>query len=128
MRKVPARIVVHPSSRRAIEEIAGVPATDDPTLPVFRRVVEGHPEAVAQVTALVARIVQFRGFFIPLDDRPDVIHEAMVDLLRATSESRFDDDGHFFAFLRVVAYRRCIDWLRNKRRIDRIRGKSIQWY
>ena len=79
-----------------------------------------------QATALVARIIQFRGFFIPVDHRPDVIHETMVDMLRAIADRRFVTDDRFFGFLRVVAYRRCIDWLRQKRRRDRILGKPVE--
>ncbi len=119
----PARIL----TRRTSKPPSRVSPEDPPARrPVHQFVQEGHPEAIASITAYVARIVQFRGFFITQDDRPDVMHEAILDMLRAVGERGFDDDEQFFGFLRVVTYRRCIDWLRQKRRRDRILGKPVE--
>jgi RNA polymerase sigma factor (sigma-70 family) len=121
-----ARIIVHPSAIRNLAKTEPPRKSEAVEQPIFVQVADGSPEAIAEVTALVARIVQFRGFFIPFDDRPDVIHEAMVDMLRAVADSRFVTDDQFFGFVRVVTYRRCIDWVREKRRMDRVRRKPAE--
>jgi RNA polymerase sigma factor (sigma-70 family) len=80
----------------------------------------GEPQGVAYVSALVAQVVRRRGYYIPYDERPDVIQEAIMDLVRAAKGREFADDDVFEGFVRMVAHRRCIDWMRQARKRARI--------
>jgi RNA polymerase sigma factor (sigma-70 family) len=84
------------------------------------RFARGEPDAVAATAALVGKVVKTRGYYIPLDERPDVIQETLLDLVHAVKGRGFDDDDEFHAFARTVAYRRCIDWTRQATRRARI--------
>lgn len=80
-----------------------------------RAVVEGlqrgDPEAVAAVRSRVRRILSFRGYRIPGEDRKDLEQEAMTQIWTAVNRSSFESTG-FWGFVDVVSTRRCIDWLR----------------
>jgi len=85
-----------------------------------RRFARGEPEAVAAIGALVGKVVKTRGYYIPFDERPDVIQETILDLVHAVKEHRLSEEDEFFAFVRTVAYRRCIDWARQATRRARV--------
>ena len=87
---------------------------------LFREFSRGEPEAVASASATVSKVVQFRGYFIPHDERPDVIQEAMLDVIKAVKASGFSSDVEFCGFIRMVTHRRCVDWLRKKKNRERI--------
>jgi RNA polymerase sigma factor (sigma-70 family) len=94
-----------------------------------RRFSQGDPAAVATVATLVGRVVKYRGYYIPFDERPDVIQETILNLVSAVKERSFADDEDFNAFIRTVAYRRCIDWTRratHRARIDPMLVQRIQ--
>jgi RNA polymerase sigma factor (sigma-70 family) len=92
--------------------------TEGVSLPA--RFCRGEPEAVADVAALVGKVVRVRGHYIPYDERPDVIQEAIVDLVRSVKKRTFDGDEMFHGFVRMVAHRRCVDWTRQATRLARI--------
>lgn len=94
--------------------------------PLFRRFASGDPESVSVASAVIGRVVRTKGYYVPLDQRPDVIQEAMTDLVRATKQSKFANDAEFVGFIRVVTYRRCIDWLRQVKRRARIEPGIMQ--
>lgn len=75
----------------------------------------GDPDAVGRATRIVCQVVRFKGFFIPREQRADVVQEAMLDLWRAAVEDDRDRPRNFRAFVRMLAYRRCVDWVRTRR-------------
>ena len=81
-----------------------------------RQFARGNPDAIAAANAVVATVVRTRGYYIPADDRPDVIQEAIVDVLQAAKDAQFSNDDDFRGFIRTVTYRRCIDWVRRTSR------------
>jgi RNA polymerase sigma factor (sigma-70 family) len=93
------------------------------------RFARGEPEAVATAGALIGKVVRHRGYYIPFDERPDVIQETILELVRAVKGRGFAADEDFHAFIRTVAYRRCIDWTRQatrKARVDPSLGRLLQ--
>ncbi len=81
----------------------------------LRRLLLGDADAVARVGALLRLMVGERGHFIPPDQRDDVIQEAMLDLWRAIVRPDFTLRHGLDAFVRIVAHRRCLDWMRRRR-------------
>ena len=78
----------------------------------FRR---REPRAAREVRERVERIVAFRGYRIPAEDRRDLVQEVMAQLWTSVNRAGFDTDLGFWGFVEVVAARRCIDWLRRRR-------------
>ena len=72
----------------------------------------GDPAAVETVRARVCRILAFRGYGIPREDRKDLEQEVMVQLWRSVGRESFQTGAGFWGFVEVVSTRRCIDWLR----------------
>lgn len=103
---------------------AADPVGDSPGVeaagPLYRQFAMGDAEAIATTSAEVSRVVQFRGYYIPPDERPDVVQDAMLDVLRALKAARFDSDREFFGFIRTVTHRRCVDWVRQRRKKERL--------
>lgn len=83
--------------------------------PLHHQFVRGEASAVAAGTSLVSRVVRFRGYYVPHHDRPDLIQETLVDVIRETRRRAFDSDEEFLGFVKTVAYRRCVDWVRKRR-------------
>ena len=84
--------------------------------PLLLKFASGDPETVAVTSRVISRVVRTRGYYIPLDQRPDVIQEATTDLVRAVKKATFATDDEFLGFVRVVAHRRCVDWIRLTRK------------
>lgn len=103
------------------------PELDDTT--PAGRFARGEPEAVAAAGALIGKVVRYRGYYIPFDERPDVIQETILELVRAVKGRGFVAEEDFNAFIRTVAYRRCVDWTRQatrRARVDPSLRKLIQ--
>lgn len=83
-----------------------------------RRFGTGDAEAVSTVASLTARIVGHRGYFIPTDQRADIVQDTLLDLWRRRTASCDTSDGDFLGLVKVIAHRRCIDWLRKRRHRD----------
>ncbi len=83
-----------------------------------RRFLARDAATVDGVAELVKRIVGFRGFFIPAAERQDVVQEVLLQLWDAAGRPGFDPRGSFEAFVRTIAYRRCIDWRRARRPLE----------
>ncbi len=73
----------------------------------------GDPAAVETVRARVDKILAFRGYGIPREDRKDLEQEVMVQLWRSVGRESFQTGAGFWGFVEVVSTRRCIDWLRS---------------
>ena len=75
----------------------------------------GDRDAIAAVAVLVRRVVSDRGYWIPVDERADVIQDAIVRIYQAVSSPGFRLERDFDAYIRSVAHHRCIDWIRRHR-------------
>jgi DNA-directed RNA polymerase specialized sigma24 family protein len=82
---------------------------------VGRAFCRGRPEAVNEVRQRVERIVAFRGYRIPTEEKRDLVQEVMTQLWSAVNRADFDAGGGFWGFVEVVTARRCVDWLRRRR-------------
>ena len=91
-----------------------------------RRFARGDPEAVAAVGTLAAKVIKHRGYYIPFDERPDLIQETILNMVSAVKERSFAHDEEFNALIRTVSYRRCIDWTRQATRRTRIDPLVLQ--
>ena len=81
----------------------------------FRR---GDAKTVREVELRVRRILRFRGFRIPAEDRRDLRQEVMTQLWQAVHRSDFRPDLGFWGLVETVAGRRAIDWLRSRRPVE----------
>ncbi len=75
----------------------------------------GDPATIGRVTRLVSMVIHSRGFFIPVGERVEVIQAAMVQLWDAVASMGDAEPREFGAFVRALAYRRCVDWVRRHR-------------
>jgi RNA polymerase sigma factor (sigma-70 family) len=82
---------------------------------LFRQFSAGEITAVVRVRALVVRVVGFRGYYIPGEERADVVQEAMLQIWRAVSATGFSLNTSFEALVRSITYRGCVDWMRRHR-------------
>jgi len=87
-----------------------MPDTHDLMEP-FRR---GEADAIAFVARLARFMVGERGYFIPRAEREDVVQEILIHVYRAVSSPAFRLQHGFEAFVRTVAHRRCVDWMRRR--------------
>ena len=81
---------------------------------------DGDPEAAARVVRLVSLVIRDRAYAVPPRDRPDVVQQVLVDVWRSLSRPDFKFEGNLDTFVRTVAYRRCVDWIRRQRPEDPI--------
>ena len=72
----------------------------------------GDSQAVEAVRQRVRRMIAFRGFRVPFDERADVEQESMAQIWRAANQPGFECSDGFWGFVDLVTTRRCIDWLR----------------
>jgi RNA polymerase sigma factor (sigma-70 family) len=88
----------------------------DPTEPqtklTAKRFLAGDPAAIAEAIRLIRRAISFRGFYVPESEREDVVQEVIAQLWQALAAPNASEPEHFDAFVRAVAYRRCVDWVR----------------
>jgi len=75
----------------------------------------GKPAAVRRVHERISRIIAYRGFTIPAQDRRDIEQDVMMQVWQASNRSSFDPTAGFWGFVETVTARRCIDWLRVQR-------------
>lgn len=81
----------------------------------------GDPAAIARVARLVSAVVHSRGFFIPVGERGDVIQAAMVQVWDAMASIGEEGPRDFSSFVRAIAYRRCVDWMRRHKSTEPVR-------
>jgi RNA polymerase sigma factor (sigma-70 family) len=80
--------------------------------PAVERFLAGDVETVAEALRITQAAVAFRGFYVPPQDRVDLVQESMMQLLRHLSDPERPRPRSFEAFVRALAYRRCVDWMR----------------
>lgn len=85
----------------------------------------GRREAIRTVTAIVYSVVNHRGYYIPIDERCDIVQDAMLDLFRQADADKFATENEFCGFVRVIAHRRCVDWMRAKRKREVVRLEGV---
>jgi RNA polymerase sigma factor (sigma-70 family) len=88
--------------------------------PLFRRFLKADPDALARAGMLISKVIRFRGYYIPPDDAEDVRQETLFQVLREMRRPKFDFQGSFDAFIRSVAHRRCVDWMRRHRMMEEL--------
>lgn len=83
----------------------------------------GDDIAVTSLERMIARAVRWHGYSIPKEDRDDLVQQVLLEVWEAlrTESGRIRDLG---AFARVVAYRRCIDRMRDHTHFDPV-GPSM---
>jgi RNA polymerase sigma-70 factor (ECF subfamily) len=79
---------------------------------ILSRFLAGEPAACRRVEDWVRRVVAFKGYYIPADDRDDVVQDCLKSLWGALSPADRPPPDSFSGFVRRVAHRRCVDWLR----------------
>lgn len=84
-------------------------ASGDSLVERFRR---GEPDAIRHVARLASRIVAERGYYVPRDEREDVVQETLIHVHQAVTSAGFRLSHGFEGIVRTVASRRCVDWLR----------------
>jgi RNA polymerase sigma-70 factor (ECF subfamily) len=77
--------------------------------------VRGDRQAIATVATLVRRVVSDRGYWIPHDERDDVVQEAVVRVYQAVSSSAVRVERDFEGYVRTAAHHGCVDWIRRHR-------------
>ena len=82
---------------------------------LIREFLLGDSRAVARVEAMIDRVVRFRGYYVPVDERRDLVQEALLTVCQALSKPGFSVRTGFTAFVRSIAHRRCVDWMRRHR-------------
>ena len=80
-----------------------------------RRLAAGDEEAATLVRERIGRVLSFRGFGIPAEDRRDIQQDVMAQVWQAVRQPTFDFQLGFWGFVETVTARRCIDWLRTTR-------------
>jgi RNA polymerase sigma factor (sigma-70 family) len=83
---------------------------DDP-ISVARLFAARDPAATRKVVRRVRRILAFRGYGIPEEDRRELEQVVIIQIWEGIRRPGFDPAG-FWGFVEVVVSRRCIDWLR----------------
>jgi RNA polymerase sigma-70 factor (ECF subfamily) len=83
---------------------------------LLRRFLDGDPEAVSRVAIIARFVVGDRAYVIPEADRQDLVQECLVHVYRACRNTGFRLEQSLQAFVRTVAYRRCVDWMRRQHR------------
>ena len=73
---------------------------------------DGDPDAIAQIRDHARRIVYAKGYFVPVAEREDILQEILLNIYRAASAPGFRLQYGVNAFVRTLAHRRCVDWVR----------------
>ena len=110
----PESRALEPSRPRPIDRAAD---TDED---LARRFLLGEAAVVRWVETTVGRVVRFRGYRVPSEERHDLVQETLLETCQALARPGFAFSHGFEAFVRSIAYRRCVDWLRRRRAQDPI--------
>lgn len=81
-----------------------------------QRLRRGQSEAVRQVRLRVKRILGYQRLRIPPQEREDLEQQIVTEVWQTVNRGGFDLSAGFWGFVDVVSSRRCIDWLRIRRR------------
>lgn len=79
---------------------------------VAARFLAGDPATVAETIRLIRAAVSARGFYIPFDDRAEVTQEVLMQVWNQLTRPTAEPPRNYPAWVRTIAYRRCVDWMR----------------
>jgi len=82
---------------------------------LLARYLDGDGEALDRIREFARWVVYERGYFVPRPERDDLLQEVLLDVYRAASAPGFELRHGVDAFVRSIAHRRCIDWVRRNR-------------
>jgi len=82
------------------------------------RFLRADPDLMAEVQAHAARIVRFKGYYIPEAERLEVVQEVMANLWQALKRGDMKLRGTVLSLAEAIACRRCVDWMRRHRRSE----------
>ena len=85
---------------------------------LLARYMNGDRAAIAQIRDYARLIVCAKGYFVPVAEREDILQEILLNFYRAASAEGFRLQYGVSAFVRALAHRRCVDWVRLHRRDD----------
>lgn len=91
------------------------PPTDNDSNAIALSLRKGEPAAVEKLRERVRKIVSYRGYRIPVEDRRDLVQEVTTQVWQAVNSPGFQPEPHFWRFVEVVSCRRCIDWYRTQK-------------
>ena len=83
--------------------------------PAVERFLAGDEQTVAATLGAIRAAVASRGFYVPVDDRPELVSETMIHLLQYLKSANPGRPRALEAVARTMAYRRCVDWMRRHR-------------
>jgi len=84
---------------------------------VPRRFAAGDELAAREIRDRIDRILAFRAFSIPAEDRRDLRQEVITQVFQAVRRDGFDFQQGFWGFVETVVTRRVIDWRRSRRTV-----------
>ncbi|MBI3448980.1 MAG: sigma-70 family RNA polymerase sigma factor [Acidobacteria bacterium] len=79
------------------------------------RFLRADPDLIAEVQSHAARIVRFKGYYVPETDRIEVVQEVMTQLWQAVAGKDLKLRESLFSLTETIACRRCVDWMRRHR-------------
>lgn len=88
---------------------------------LVRALLAGDAGAVRQVRRLVQGVVRYRGYYIPAEERADVVQSVMLEVWRSLCAEAPAAPRSLDALVRSIACRRCVDWIRRRRAADAVR-------
>jgi RNA polymerase sigma factor (sigma-70 family) len=84
------------------------------------RFLRADPDLIEEVQAHAARIVHFKGFFIPGPEQAEIVQEVLAQIWKALAVKRLRLRGPVLALAETIACRRCVDWMRRHRAAEPI--------
>lgn len=81
----------------------------------LRRFCAGDPAAMESVRQWAARIVASRFYSIPVEDRSDIVQQALMTVWYQATRPGFQLRTSVGAFVITVVMARCLDWIRRRR-------------
>ena len=79
------------------------------------RFLRADPDLLGAIHRHAARIVRFKGYYVPEGDRFEVVQEVMAQLWQALASRDLKIRGSIFSLTEAIACRRCVDWMRRHR-------------
>ncbi len=83
--------------------------------PLLRRFLVGDAAAYRTVERWASEVIRYRLYRIPREEREDILQLAVTAVWRSASRSGFELRKGLRPFVRTVALRRCVEWLRRYR-------------
>jgi len=98
----------------------------DPETPEIQaaRFLKADPDLIAEIQGHAARIVRFKGYYIPEADRIEVVQEVMAHLWQALAGKDLKLRSSIFSLTEAIACRRCVDWMRRQRSTETLDART----